>query len=244
MESNVYERSEYPVTEAFGKAHASFWRRLESPGEWWSSAERVKIAEEVRAAPECRLCRERKSALSPNAVAGAHDCATDLPDDAVEVIHRVVTDPGRLSRKWFEQMTAGELSDAHYVEILGILVAVVSIDSFCQGIGLQAHPLPVASAGEPDRHRPAGAAMEAAWVPMIKEDKAVGPEADLYGGAERMPNVIRAMSLVPDAVYTLRELLDAHYPGGPSLNADGRVLTRPQMELLAARVSAIRECFY
>ena len=244
MKSDVYERSEYAVSEAFGAAHASFWRRLASPGEWWSGAERVKIAEEVRAASACRLCHERQAALSPNAVDGGHDAATNLPDDAIDVIHRIVTDPGRLSRKWFDQVSAGELTDAHYVEILGILVAMVSIDSFCRGVGFTQHPLPTASAGEPDGHRPAGAAMEAAWVPMIKEDKALGPEADLYGGAARMPNVLRAMSLVPEAVITLRELSGAHYPGGPSIDVDGSVLTRPQMELLAARVSAIRECFY
>ena len=239
-----YQHSEYGVPEEFDTVHSNFWRRLGGAGEWWSGAERVKIAEEVRSASACALCRERRAALSPNAGAGEHDAATDLPSAAVEAIHRIVTDPGRLSHKWFVELTAAELTDAHYVELLGILVALVSIDSFCKGIGLPPHPFPPAASDAPGQQRPAGAAMEAAWVPMIKEDKALGPEADLYGGAERTANVLRAMSLVPDAVRTLVELSGAHYHGGANPAAQGRTLTRAQMELLAARVSAIRECFY
>jgi hypothetical protein len=164
----------------------------------------------------------------------------------VDVIHRVVTDPGRLSRKWFQEVMDAGLSAEQYVELLGTLVALVSIDSFCRGLGVPPHPLPAPQSGAPSSYRPPGAVQEDAWVPMIPVERATGAEADLYDG-QAVGNVIRAMSLVPDEVRTLRDLSAAHYlPMGqvrdPSASAGA--LNRMQMELIAGRVSALRQCFY
>jgi len=49
------------------------------------------------------------------------------------VIHRVVTDPGRLSKAWCEQVVAGGFEDTRYVEIVGVVITVVSVDVFCRG---------------------------------------------------------------------------------------------------------------
>ncbi len=76
---------------------------------------------------------------------------------------------------------------------------------------------------------------------------ASGTEVDLYRGLPGpVANVIRALSLVPDAVRTLNELGAAHY-FSPAEMIDltrGRSIDRTQMELIAGRVSALRECFY
>ena len=45
-------------------AHDRVWHGLAGPGTWLSGAERVDVARELRAAPDCALCRERKEALS------------------------------------------------------------------------------------------------------------------------------------------------------------------------------------
>ncbi len=80
---------------------------------------------------------------------------------------------------------------------------------------------------------------------MIPPSGARGAEADLYPGP-RAANVMRAMSLVPDAVRTLNRLSAAHYlPMGKVADPRARrTLGRAQMELLAGRVSALNECFY
>ena len=165
----------------------------------------------------------------------------------MDVIHRVVTDPGRLSRKWFTETLAAGLSTEQYVEIIGTLVALVSIDSFCRGIGVPLHPLPAPQPGAPSHYRPPGAQQAAAaWVPMIPVDRATGAEADLYGG-QTVGNVVRALSLVPDEVRTLYDLSAAHYlPMGQvrDPSAAAGALNRMQMELIAGRVSALRQCFY
>ncbi len=225
-------------------AHAHAWERLGRPGTWWTGAERVAIAREVRAAWRCSLCRERKAALSPNTVPGPHARASTLPDEIVDAVHRLTTDPGRLSRDWFDRVRA-VASDGHYVELLGVVVTVVSIDSFCHGIGVPLHALPEPVAGEPSCYRPTQARNEGAWVPMIPAADARGLEQGLFGDS-RTANVVRALSLVPDEVRQLRELSAAQYLSELQMMdfAVGRSLSRAQMELIAGRVSALRECFY
>jgi len=246
MQAISYSAALVPVRDDFAAAHTRFWRRLASPGTWWTGAERVAIAAEVRQARHCALCQAQKAALTPAAVQGHHDHLGVLPDAAVEVIHRVVTDPGRLSQPWFTAIMTTGLSAEQYVEIIGTLVALVSIDSFCRGIGVPLHPLPAPRPGAPSQYRPPGAIQEEAWVPMIPVERATGAEADLYGG-QTVGNVIRAMSLVPDEVRTLHDVSAAHYlPMGQvrDPSAATGALNRMQMELIAGRVSALRRCFY
>jgi hypothetical protein len=59
--------------------------------------------------------------------------------------------------------------------------------------------------------------------------------------------VIRAMSVAPDEVRTLGDLSAVHYlpmADVPNPRASRGHLTRPQMELVAGRVSALNGCFY
>src|SRR5713226_245549 len=117
--SYSYSAALVPVRDDFAAAHTRFWKRLAAPGSWWTGAERVAIAAEVRQARHCALCQARQAALTPAAVEGHHDHLGALPNTAVDVIHRVVTDPGRLSQKWFTETLAAGLSAEQYVEIIG-----------------------------------------------------------------------------------------------------------------------------
>jgi len=241
-----YTAAAVPVREDLPAAHRRAWQRLARAGNWWSGAERVAIAAEVRNAWQCLLCKTRKAALSPYTVEGTHNSVSELPGSALDVIHRVVTDSGRLTQAWFAKtMGSHEITDAQYVEIIDVIVTVVSIDSFCRGLGVPLHPLPEPELGLPSYYRPATAQMETAWVPMIPTEQATGPEADLWG-AGRVGNVIRALSLVPDAVRQLMDLSNAHYiPRERIMDfAYSRSLSRAQIELIAGRVSALRGCFY
>ena len=127
-----------------------------------------------------------------------------------------------------------------------MVVTVLSIDEFCRALGLRLHPLPEPRAGEPSRYRPASARDDGAWVPMLPNGPARGAEADLWD-TPRTGNVIRALSLVPDEVRTLKLLSAAQYMTVHEVtdpSADRGALDRLQVELLAARVSALNECFY
>jgi hypothetical protein len=98
-----YNAALVPVRDDFAAAHTRFWKRLASAGAWWTAPERVAIAAEVRHARHCALCQTRQAALTPTALTGQHDHLGALPDAAVEVIHRVVTDPGR--QPWWGRTT-------------------------------------------------------------------------------------------------------------------------------------------
>lgn len=81
---------------------------------------------------------------------------------------------------------------------------------------------------------------------MVAADNGGTPEADLWS-AGKTGNVIRAMSLVPDEVRTLNDLSAAHYLPNVRVrdpSASQEALSRPQMELIAGRVSVVNGCFY
>ncbi|MDP6255488.1 MAG: alkylhydroperoxidase-related (seleno)protein, partial [Alphaproteobacteria bacterium] len=101
MTEIVYQDLPWPVREDITAAQARTWEKLAQPGTWLSGAERLAIAAEARHAQDCQLCWERKDALSPEAVRGSHDTLSQLSALEVEQIHRIRTDPGRLSRAWF-----------------------------------------------------------------------------------------------------------------------------------------------
>ena len=235
-------------------AHRRCWRRLGQPGAGWSGAERVAIARETRHAVGCAYCRRLRAAPSPWALAGEHavhpDNAGRLPSAAVDAIHRIVNDAARLTRTWYERTTRAEgMSDLRYVELLGTVVSVVSVDSFCRAVGAPLHALPAPAPGAPSGYRPAAAVRdEDGWVPMIPFDNSDTPEADLWP-ARRTGNVIRALSLAPDEVRTLNDLGGAHYiehdlVRDPSASKAGSCLSRVQIELVAGRVSVLNDCFY
>jgi len=242
-----YSAASYPVRENYAAGHNRYWQRLAAPGTWLTSAQRVAVAAETRKARDCQLCQQRKAALSPYQVQGSHDAVTELPDLFVEVVHRVTTDAGRLTRAWLDSLVAEGLSLEEYIEIVGTLVHTLSIDEFCRGLGLPLHELPEPVAGEPSQRRPEHLVQEGAWVPMLPMRVDDGPESDIWEGALH-GNVLRALSLVPDEVRTLTDLLDIHYIEYSQI-ADWTAspkgtLSRIQIELVASRVSGYNDCFY
>jgi hypothetical protein len=240
------EALQYPIRQDLLACRERVLERLGGAGTWWTGSERLAIAAEARAAADCALCRERKSAISPYAVEGSHESAGELAPIVVDAIHRIRTDPGRLSRRWLDEVLAGGVSDAELVELIGVVVSAVGLDTFSRALGQPAEPLPAPRGGEPSRRRPASAKPGQAWVAMIAPEDAAGEEADLYGAGVFVPNIRRALSLVPDSARMLAEFVGTHYmPVDEMIDiARGRAIDRRQMELVAARVSALNGCFY
>jgi len=131
--------------------------------------------------------------------------------------------------------------------VVGIVAMLAGVDFFARSLGIEQFPLPAPASGEPSRRRPVSARASGAWVPMIAPEDAAGPDADVYGGdGAFVPNIVRALSLVPDEVRMLRRLSNAHYLPIASIPdpTARRALDRSQIELVAARVSALNQCFY
>ncbi len=236
-----------PIRQDIKDAYRAFWQRLAKPGNWWHGAERVAIAQASRDALDCDFCKARKQALSPYAFAGEHFSSVQLPTAAIDAVHRIITDQSRITRQWVEANAEAGLSKEHYVELVGIVVAVFSIDEFHRGLGVPLEPLPEPVAGEPDSYRPEVLVEDMGFVPTIPPEGAVGNEADLWQNG-MTANVLRALTLVPQALRDWREIAGAQYlsiEGMANLVKDeNRSINRMQMELIAGRVSSYNECFY
>lgn len=230
-------------------AYRTYWQRLAAPGSWWDGTQRVAIAAHSRAAIDCELCAARKDALSPYSVNGTHAGGTEhLPTAAIDAVHRIVTDQTRISQRMVEDLETAGVSRAAYVELVGIVVTTLSIDEFHRALGLPLEPLPDPKPGNPDHYVAAHTVETMGFVPTVPLEGAVGNEADLWNPKGRAPNVLRALTMVPDALRHWRDVAAAQYLSFEGManfvKDDNRVIDRKQMELIAGRVSAINECFY
>jgi len=230
------------------KALGTAWRALGAPGVWWRGGERLQILSEARAARQCELCRVRKTALSPHTVGGRHDSATDLPAAAIEAIHRIVSDPGRLSEAWYRRTIELGLSDEAYVELLAVVAIVTAVDTFDRARGSLRREAPATAAGEPTRRRPAGAKPGLGWMPMLGPEDVTPDDPPLYSSAGRIGgNVHRALSLVPEAMMQFWDMFEAMYLPQDAMRdfaREYRAITHAQIEMLAARVAVLNQCVY
>jgi hypothetical protein len=245
--SELYRSAPIAIREDLAAAHQRAWARIGRPGTWWDGASRVAIAAEARHSLSCALCRRRKEVLSPAAISGAHDTLGTLSKSAVEVIHRVCTDPARLSEQWFHQVLSGGLTEEQYVEIVSVVVHVVAIDTMARGLGLVPLPLPQPEPGMPSRRRPAGAKPGPAWVAWLEPVDLGEAEAGLYPAGRPAANIMKAMSLVPDEVRSFFDLGSHQYLPPLAMrdfSREYRAIGHAQIELLAARVSALNQCLY
>ena len=212
MSAFAFDNSPYPIRADLVAAYRGFWEKLAKAGTWWTGAERVAIAAEVRQATQCAYCAERKAALSPYNFPGEHSSAEGTPLDAtaIDAVHRIVTDQTRITKSWIDDNAANRLPQGKYVELIGVVVCLFSIDEFCRALGLPLEPLPSPLPGEPSRYVPHGLENETAMVAMIRDGQGGPEEGDLWpaGGSA---NVVRALSQVPDAVREWSAIGDVQY---------------------------------
>jgi len=234
------------IREGLGRELQRAWARLAAPGTWWTGAERLAIAAEARNAPRCALCRQRREALSPYTVRGGHESQGALAEPIVEVVHRIVTDAGRLKQGWVRSMVTSGVTEEQYVEIIGIVALVTALDTFDHALGRALRPLPAPMPGEPSKARPTGAKRNLAWVHTVTPQDLTPDDPDPYA-VHGEKNIHRALSLVPQEVFNFFDLDVELYLKDDEIRAFGtkhRALTHAQIEMLAARVSALNGCYY
>lgn len=204
--------------------------RLRRAGSWWSGPERVAIAREARRALCLLLGRP-----VPSVEAGA------LREELTEAIGTIVGDSRRLSRSWLSQLLASGLSVGHYVEMVGVVSSVVTIDTFHHALGLEPPAFGEPVSGEPTRLAPAGAVVNKSWVPSLPPEAAEGALKQIYDVMlqrfGRVANVVRAMSYVPAEQVGFMSLTIPMY-------MKEQTIGRPLVELIATTVSALNHCVY
>lgn len=162
---------------------------------------------------------------------GAREWSADgagLPGAAVEAARLLGARPAAADRAWVEA-TQDDLGPGRYVELVGVVSRSAAVDAFHRAVGSQLPSLPEPAAGEPTGELDGAARPGPAWVPMV-------------GGS----SIVQALSLVPAEAaaqedmhgplyLTYRQMEDLSFVRG---------LSRSQMEFVAARTSAVNECFY
>lgn len=156
-----------------------------------------------------------------------------LPMTAVmtDATRRVASEAMSIRPEMIEVWSAGGLDRLAYVELVSVVSRVVAIDSYLAALGLPQKLLPPARPGEPDPFVNAKAEISTGWVPTV------GP-AQATASLSALPREAAGAEAVSDALYL-------SYAGVADLRHDPkRPISRPQMELVASRVSWLNECFY
>lgn len=148
-----------------------------------------------------------------------------IEDVAELVAHRAAT----ITAGTVDAIEAAGIDRLTYAEIVGIVSRVAAIDTFDRGIGRSARSLPDPVDGTPSREIVAEARRRAGWVPTVG---AIGP-----------PSALTSVRREAADQERLHGALYLSYGGMADLDAD-RGLHRTQMELVAARVSLLNDCFF
>lgn len=223
-----------PIRDDLAAAHGEIAARWSRPGTWWTGEQRTEIVRHVRAARDHRT--DDGGALppwvQPSSIDGLIDANGPLPAAAADAVWRITNHPGTLTEDWYQSIVDRGVDPLAYVELVGLVAQSNCVDRFADALELPRIELDEPADGPPGREG-APAAVRYHWVPT----------ADI-----KMPNVIKALSAVPAENEALFILSDAQYVPMERVRgdvvSDRNSLTRPQIEVLAARTSKLNECFY
>jgi hypothetical protein len=213
-------------------AQRAVWAAIGAPGSQWDAAQRVELASTALRALEAD--EPLAPWVAPSSVVGM------LPDEpaasaaAHDVVYRVARHGGTLTADWHRRM-ADRIGELAYVEAVALTCEVAAIWSFRRAAGLDPWELPAPQPGAPTGEVAAQVVQpELNWVPVAAP-------------ADERAAVVQAFTALPAENRRVWSLADVQYI--PDLEmVDPRwtrgTLSRPQMELVAARVAQLRECFY
>jgi hypothetical protein len=177
---SIYEDSDYQVRTDLADIHASQLDQLGEPGSWGTGQQRLAIAAEARQASyDAGTLEAPKESGAANGV--------ELPEVARKVVRHLAVSPKDFNEAAYNNARSGGLSDEEYVEIVGIVARVSSLDIFARGIGVPLRPLPSPKSGEPSRDRPEAAIKEEAWVPTIPNPPEGGEAAEKHYAGQAKP---------------------------------------------------------
>jgi hypothetical protein len=221
------------VRDDLAEAHRLAWEHIAAPGSWWSGAQRVELARTALVAITDR------DPLPPwTAVTSTARLDGDLvaPRRAHDIAYRLARHAGTITVDAY-RAAADELGELPYVELCGIVSTVAAVAHFCRNISVPVPPLPDPVDGEPTGARPERLAQPRYnWTPVAEP-------------ADEVAAVVQAYTAVPgEHVNNWRMAAAQYMPVEEMVHPDWTRrpggLSRAQMEVVAARLTSLRECFY
>jgi hypothetical protein len=202
-------------------AHRRSLAHVAAPGARFTSARRLQIADAAIAA-----------FLDPDPAPPWVRPYGDLP---LDVAHRLARHAATITLEWYERVITEGMHPLEWVEVVGVVVSVLPPVAFARAIGEPLPMLPPPVDGEPTGHEAAELApARLNFVPVAAP-------------ADRTASVVQALSALPDEWDNLWVLAEAQYMGDRDMDDplwNRGTLSRPQMELVAGRLSLVRECFF
>jgi hypothetical protein len=221
------------VRDDLADAHRLAWEHIAGPGSWWSGIERVDLASTVL------LAIADRDPLPPWVrVTSTGRLGSDLvaPHPAHDVAYRIARHAGTMTVDVY-RAAADELGELPYVEVCAIVSTVAAVAHFCRNIGVTVPPLPAPIGDPPTGRRPERLARaQFNWVPVAEP-------------ADQVAAVVQAYTAVPDEQLNTWRMAAAQYMPNlemvhPDWSRRPGGLSRAQMELVAARLTRLRDCFY
>ena len=193
------------------------------------------------AAPGARLDADTRVRLAEIAIAAYLDPAPPPPwatphgEPLADAVPRLAPHAGPPTADWYTQLIGSGVHPLDWVEAVGVVIAALPPVAFARAIGAPLPAIPAPAHGNPHGREAAELApARLNWVPVAAP-------------ADKVASVVQALSALPDEWDNLWRLAEAQYMGDRQMD-DPRwnrgTLSRPQMELVAGRLSLIRECFF
>ena len=202
------------------------WDHLGLPGSWWTGKERIGIASEVRQSNPRKLWEKVGELENYD-----KDSGEILSPYVKAVVRIVANETSNIDQQIYDEII-NTIGDDKYAELAAVVTQVVAIDHLCDALGMEREPLPDPKEGDPRLERPSGLVDGVAFLPTFT--------------ADNLPHVAVSLSLAQADNARRMLLVRAMYSGSSfgEMIWEHRNLTRPQIELVAARTSALNECFY
>jgi hypothetical protein len=221
------------VRDDLAEAHRLAWEHIAAPGSWWTGSQRVELA--------CTALMAIADSDPLPPWVGVTSTGRLGPDFAAPVVahdfvYRLARHAGTITVDVYDAVS-GEFGALPYVELCGIVSTVAAVAHFCRDIGVPVPPLPAPTDGEPTGARPERVVQPRYnWVPVAEP-------------ADKVAAVVQAYTAVPGENLNNWRMADAQYmPVDQMVHPDWQRrpggLSRAQMELVAARLTRLRDCFY
>ncbi|MDH4143926.1 MAG: hypothetical protein OEY23_02015 [Acidimicrobiia bacterium] len=231
----LYAASDYPVRADLAEAHDAWLDHVAGPGTWWTGEQRVAFVAALWAALDDPDPLPPWS--PPSTEPGRLPDGWPLPPAAFDMAYRLARHAATTTESWYRGVLDGlDAAPEAYVELAALAATGLAVGTFGPALGLARPALRAAQPGDPSRQSPPVAPAELNWVPVAGE-----PDA--------RPAVVQAFSAVPAEHAIQWRLAGAQYMTTAQMaeldwQRPDSPLHRRQMELVAARLSLHRECFY
>ena len=167
---------------------------------------------------------------------------------AQDVVSTLAGNGKYINRKTMDNALDAGLSEAEYIELIGVTTRSISLDIFSKGVGLPYATYENPENSVPTKQLPTFLKKEGAWIRTIPAGDSGGTDGKKLYGDIQAPFIFRALSLVPDEAKEVMTISTTQYVPAKKLMSlefsHEKEFGRSLVELVAGRTSALNECFY